>query len=127
MSDHLYKRCDCGRRQWAKCRHGWWLHYQFRKTHHRRPLDRYAGKHLASKSEAQAVAAEMIAKIHAGTLAAVPFTQTGATTLGGMLDAYFRDLKRVGNRRATALTQRQLAIDLIKRTSVPTRSGASRA
>jgi len=54
-NDGLRKRCGCPRRNWAKCPHSWYLNFQPRGgAHHRLSLDAELGRHIESKTEAEA-------------------------------------------------------------------------
>src|SRR5262245_56931689 len=65
----LRKICECPRRAWAKCAHSW--HFSFKPRggtfQHRFSVDREAGKHIESKTEAEALADTWRAAIRAGT------------------------------------------------------------
>jgi len=68
VNHNLRKRCDCPRRAWPKCSHGWWFNYKPRGgTSYRISLDKHAGKHLDRKAAAEDVAAEIRLAILAGT------------------------------------------------------------
>jgi integrase len=63
----LRKRCECPRKVWPKCPHSWHLNYKPRGgPHYRISLDREAGKHLESKSDAEIVAARIRVAIDDG-------------------------------------------------------------
>jgi integrase/recombinase XerD len=82
----LRKVCGCKRRQWPKCEHSWYLNYKPRGgPSYRLSLDAYAGKHIASKTEAAKIANSIKAAIGAGTFktrreAAVDAAQQPAST-----------------------------------------------
>jgi len=52
----LRKRCGCPRVKWPKCRHGWHLNLHWKGQSYRLSLDRECGRHISSKTEAQAEA-----------------------------------------------------------------------
>ncbi len=63
----LRKLCACPRRTWAKCPHAW--HFNFKPRggqSYRFSLDKYAGRHIGSKSEAEDLAADLRKLIRAG-------------------------------------------------------------
>jgi len=63
----LRKRCGCPRKVWPKCSHSWHMNYKPRGgPHYRISLDREAGKHLESKSDAETVAARVRVAIDDG-------------------------------------------------------------
>jgi integrase len=75
----LRKRCECRRKDWPKCRHGWWFNYKWKpgvngepKHGWRLSLDRECGKHIDSKSDAIKLAEQLRITIRAGTFRAVP-------------------------------------------------------
>ena len=66
----LRKICSCPRRGWAKCAHPWHFNFCWKGAPYRFSLSRYARKEIVSKSEAEALADEIRAKIRAGTFTA---------------------------------------------------------
>jgi integrase len=72
----LRKRCDCPRRNWPKCPHGWHLNYKPRAgPHYRIALDRELRRHVGSKIEAEKEAAKIRVAIDEGTFRAPCVTQ----------------------------------------------------
>lgn len=67
----LRKVCSCPRRVWPKCPHPWHLNYRWRKRDYRFSLDRYAGRHIEMKSEAEALADTIRSEIRSGTFGKV--------------------------------------------------------
>src|SRR5439155_24955318 len=64
----IRKRCPCHRRNWAKCPHGWHLNYRPKGgPDYRLSLDREVGRHIDSKTEAQAEAERIRTEIRSGT------------------------------------------------------------
>jgi integrase len=63
------KVCGCPRRQWPKCRHGWYMNYKPKGVgqSYRLSIDAYVGKHVEGKTEAAKVATGIKASIDAGT------------------------------------------------------------
>ena len=52
----LRKRCGCPRAKWTKCPHGWHFNFRWKGVSHRLSLDRECGRHVETKTEAQAEA-----------------------------------------------------------------------
>jgi integrase len=64
----LRKLCDCARRTWAKCPHSWYLNFKPKGgPSYRLSLDKEAGKHLESKTDADTEAERIRREIRAGT------------------------------------------------------------
>jgi hypothetical protein len=64
----IRKVCRCARRQWPKCPHSWYLNYKPKgRLPYRFSLDRYLGKHIATKADAEALATALRAQILDGT------------------------------------------------------------
>lgn len=62
------KICGCARRQWAKCPHSW--HFNFKMKGgpaYRFSIDSEAGKHIAAKADAEALADGWRSQIRSGT------------------------------------------------------------
>jgi integrase len=67
----LRKVCDCPRRSWAKCPHGWQFNYKPKGGKpYRLSLDKVLGRHVALKSEAESAAAKLRAAIDDGSFGA---------------------------------------------------------
>jgi integrase len=86
----LRKGCDCPRRAWAKCRHPW--HFNFKPRggkDYRLSLDRYLGRHVDSKSEAEAEAEKIRTAIREGRFGtAAPVLDQ--LTMKQLLDSYVK-------------------------------------
>jgi integrase len=92
----LRKVCGCARRTWAKCPHSW--HFNFKPKggpNYRFSVDTEAGKHIESKTEAEALADTWRTAIREGTFrrrADAPPVVVAAPavgeTLGTFLDKY---------------------------------------
>ena len=63
----LRKICGCLRGGWLKCPHSWHFNFCWRGTPYRFSLSRYAGKDIASKTDAETLADDIRGKIRAGT------------------------------------------------------------
>lgn len=64
----LRKVCDCPRRAWPKCPHGWHMNYKVRGgLSYRFSLDSELGRHVASKTEAEHAAEKIRIAIREGT------------------------------------------------------------
>jgi hypothetical protein len=77
----LRKVCSCPRRGWAKCPHPWHFNFCWRGTTYRFSLSRYAGKHIVSKADAEALAENIRREIRAGTFQGLP--AANANNVGG--------------------------------------------
>ena len=66
-NDGLRKRCACPRTRWSKCRHSWYLAYQWRGKRYRLCLDRLIGRPLKGKTEADVEADRIRGEIRAET------------------------------------------------------------
>jgi integrase len=123
VNDGLRKRCGCGRKQWARCRHPW--HFAFFKKrcacegdgntceHHQQNRVRVSLHKLAEKptsysmpkTEAEAWADKLRAQIREGTFG-MPEPATTSTidtrlTVGDVVDQYIaRHVRRPGRREA---------------------------
>jgi hypothetical protein len=62
----LRKRCEHRPEQWRKCSHAWHINFQWRGVHYRISLDRYLGKHIEAKTDAEDAAADIKKAIKAG-------------------------------------------------------------
>jgi hypothetical protein len=60
------KVCGCPRRLHAKCAHSWYLNFSWQGQHHRFSLDKYTGRRIESRTEAEAIADELRAAIRSG-------------------------------------------------------------
>jgi len=63
----LRKICKCPRRSWTKCSDAWHVSFCWRGKHYRLSLDRYAGKHISSKTDAESLAERIRTEIREGT------------------------------------------------------------
>jgi integrase len=63
----LRKICRCPRRRWSGCSHAWHFSFRWRARAYRFSLDRYAGHHVESRSEADALADQIRTAIRDGT------------------------------------------------------------
>jgi integrase len=80
-NDGLRKICACPRRQWAKCRHPWHFSFKWQDIHYRFSLDRYLGRRLAGKTEAEGEAERIRTEIRAGRFGERVPTEASGTTL----------------------------------------------
>ena len=57
MANHrnrgLRKRCECPRKNWAKCPHPWHFNFKWKGEHHRLSLDREVGHSITNKTDAE--------------------------------------------------------------------------
>ena len=52
-TEHVRKRCDCGRKKWSDCTHPWYLDYGRDKVRYRENLDTLIGRHAADFATAK--------------------------------------------------------------------------
>ena len=92
----LRKVCDCPRRKWPKCEHGWYFNFKPRGgPSYRFSLDRELGKHVVSKTEATDAAEKIRIAIRAGTFrrrgeVETPPAKPDTITLKDFGQIYFR-------------------------------------
>ena len=68
----LRKLCGCPRRGWAKCPHAWHVNYRWRGQDYRFSLDKYLGRRVATKTEADTEVERIRVAIRAGRFAREP-------------------------------------------------------
>ncbi len=81
----LRKVCGCPRRSWAKCPHSYHFSFKWGDRHYRFSLDRYAGRRIDSRTDAENLADGIRKEIRQNTLvmpggapaATLPVTSTG--------------------------------------------------
>ena len=115
--DGLTKRCDCRRRDWAKCGHPWHLAFMWRRQHYRLSL----GPTITSKTEAKAEADRIRDQIRAGTYG--PQASPAPVTLGQLMAVYFERYVRVHRAR---VSNEESSRAVILRTELPTADGTLR-
>ncbi len=62
----LRKLCTCSLKRWPICPHSWHLNFCWKGVNHRLSLDRHLGRHVPSKTEAEAAAEKIRAAIRDG-------------------------------------------------------------
>ena len=62
----LRKRCECPRKNWAKCPHPWHFNFKWKGHHYRFSLDREVGHPITSKTEAEKEADRLRTAIREG-------------------------------------------------------------
>ena len=62
----LHKRCECPRKNWAKCPHPWHFNFKWKDEHYRFSLDREVGHPVTSKTEAEKEADRLRTAIREG-------------------------------------------------------------
>lgn len=83
----LRKNCGCPRRGWPKCPHQWHFNFSWSGTAYRFSLARYAGREIASKTEAETLADRIRTEIRAGTFRPLPNPATAVEAAGAGRDA----------------------------------------
>ena len=117
----LRKICGCPRRLWPKCDHGWHLNFWHDGKGYRFSLDRRAGRHLTSKTEALAEADVIRTAVRMGTFGqAVSTPQTLTVEELGRL--YFDRYIKV--HRKASVKEEQYRMNRLCRTVVPGPNGA---
>lgn len=120
----LRKICECPRRNWAKCPHGWHFNFKVRGGRsYRFSLDKHLGQHVDSKSDAEKVADNIRIAIREGR-----FGQPAARqdmTLRQLGDVYIERYVRLHH----ASTEQAFvcALNTICRTIIPRATGGSAA
>lgn len=117
--DGLYKRCDCPRRVWAKCSHGWHLAFMWQGTHHRLSLDKHLGRHVDSKTAAEHEAGQVRIAIREGRFGQPAPRQD--MTLQQLADTYLERYVLV--EKAATAEYFRVALRTICRTVLPRPSG----
>ena len=62
----LRKRCGCLPKKWSKCTHTWHFNFQWKGANYRLSLDRECGRHIETKTEAEAQADRLRLAIREG-------------------------------------------------------------
>ena len=118
----LRKICGCPRRTWAKCPHGW--HLNFKPRHgqaYRLSIDRYLGRHVDSKTEADTAADNIRQAIREGAFGLpAPRAQL---TLRDLADLYLERWAAV--ERAETYQGFVYAMNTICRTVLPCPGGGA--
>ena len=120
----LRKRCDCPRKAWPKCPHGW--HLNFKPRHgpaYRIALDRHLGGHVDSKTAAEEAADAIRKAIREGTFG-LPAPRD-ELTLRQVADVYLE--RYVGHEHPATLQAYTYAFGTICRTPVAHPAGGELA
>ena len=100
QNNGLRKLCRCPRRQWSKCGHPWYLNYKPTSgPAYRLSLDKYIGRRIESKTEAEEIAADLRKEMRAGRFGRP--TARDTMTLRQLADVYLERYVEV-ERAATA-------------------------
>lgn len=89
-SSGLRKVCPCPRRVWAKCPHPWHVSFMWKGVAHRFSLDKHLGRHVESKTEADAAAEQIRLAIREGTFGQ-PVPVRDRLTLLHLFEVYTRE------------------------------------
>lgn len=131
-NDGVLKRCDCARRQWAKCPHPWHFSFHHGGKEHRYSLDvlaRLRGvpaprtKHEANTWR-DALRGEIRGGADVGTAPAAPVTEA-RLTLGDVADVYAKRHINAPTRREAARDAMTWVLDLIRETEIPAAHGTT--
>ncbi len=114
------KRCRCPKDAKLTCEHSWFFQRTHRGTQYRFAIDERAGKHIASKSDAEDLAADYWREIKAGKFVTKPEPDSApaSMTLAKLFELHF------AKRKASINDGSMRAI--ILRTSLPCLDGVSR-
>lgn len=127
----LRKLCDCAKAKWSTCKHSWYFNYKPRNVQrhnressdggYRFSLDKQLGRHIDSKTEAEAEAARLRVAIDDGMFGQPERRED--MTLRQLADAYLERYVTVNH----ADTQREYrySLDMICRTAVARPTGGS--
>jgi integrase len=114
----VFKQCPCSREKQFKCAHSWRLAFKWNGFYHRVSIDRFAGRHIAAKTEAATVADALRDEIKAGrwnengpVVSAAPEPEQPAAPLPlrALSTAYVEDHLRVQQLRTVDEEARVLA------------------
>lgn len=115
----LYKRCDCPRRTWPKCKHSWWITVQWRGERRRLSLDQHLARHVDSKTDAEGEAEKIRIAIRAGTFGQP--APRAEMTLRQLVDVYVERYVQV--ERAARAEAFKGALGTAYRTAIPRPGG----
>lgn len=132
VHDGLKKRCDCGKRKWPKCTHGWHFSFHHGKHEHRYSLDviaRARGEHSpTSRREAEGWRDRLRSEIRTGTFldpAAPAPVPDARLTLGDVADQYLTRHVQVPTRRPRGRREMEIMVALLRRAEIPAAKGAT--
>jgi hypothetical protein len=130
VHDGLRKRCDCPRRQWAKCAHSW--HFGF---HHRREY-RYSLDTIAqargeqpptTKSDAARWRDQLRAEIRANRFIDPDTLPTDAAdvrfTFGDICTEYLKRHVQIPTRRPRGRREMEILLAMLRRAEIPAANG----
>jgi len=132
----LRKLCDCSRRNWSKCPHGWHFNFKprfgpFAGQSFRFSLDAELGEHIGSKEEAKSIADRIRGEIRDGTFVRAKDRPAQPTpdavdllTIETLGKTYFKDYK---NKKAGGALSKneQYRWDLVMRTEITRTNGVT--
>ncbi len=120
----LRKVCDCPRKNWAKCPHGWQYNFKPRGGKpYRLSLDKVLGRHVALKTEAEDEAAKLRAAILDGSFGAEE-PAVANLTLTQLLDLYDRRYLQI--ERAASAKNLKYQMATITSTALPFPTGGTK-
>jgi integrase len=96
----LRKICGCARRVWAKCGHPWHFNFRWNGRDYRFSLDRYVGRPVESKTEADGIAGRVRIEIREGTFGTecAP-TQAESPPVISPMELSFKSFAEIWDRR----------------------------
>lgn len=132
-NDGVWKRCDCGKRRWPKCEHGWYFNFHHGGRSHRYSLDAIARNRAqappANKIEATTWRDRIRGEIRDGTFSDLDSGQPAVPpearlTFGDVCDQYLARHVRTPTRRPRGRREMEIMIALLRRAEVPGPGGA---
>jgi integrase len=135
VHDGLRKRCDCARRQWAKCVHPWHFGFHHRGREYRYSLDVIAQargeQSPTTKSDAAKWRDQLRAEIRSGrfiepdTPPPVPEPADVRLTFGDLCGEYLKRHVQVPTRRPRGRREMEILIAMLRRAEIPVANGAT--
>jgi integrase len=131
IHDGLKKRCDCAKRAWAKCGHGWHFNFHHNGREYRLALDKVARDRHAERPTSKTDAAKwrdvLRTEIRAGTFdaPAEPATPETRLTFGDVVTEYRTRYVNVPTRRDSAAALFEVHLKMLERAIVPAAHGAT--
>jgi integrase len=134
VHDGIRKRCECQRRQWAKCLHPWHFSFHHGGKEHRYSLEKVAlarsERVPTTKSEAIIWRDRLRAEIREGRFID-PATPVSAVpsdtrlTLGDVCDQYLKRHVQTPTRRARGRREMEILIAMLRRAELPAANDAT--
>jgi integrase len=130
-NDGVKKRCRCGKRKWAKCKHPWHFSFYWRGREHRYSLDQVARARNQpaprSRTEAATWRDLLRNEIRNNTFAKQPVDPVpeGRLTFGDVCDQYLTKHVQKDGRREGGKELMEFYVAALRRSQVPAANGAT--